>query len=114
MKENIMQSVAETRSYVAKAEKILTLSERDKVIDLLAYHPTVGSIIEGTGGVRKVRFAIGNKGQSGGVRVVYYYYNESIPILLLSLFAKNEKSNLSDAECKALSQIVKAIKQSLK
>jgi len=54
--------------------------------------------MQGTGGIRKLRWAKSGSGKSGGVRVVYYYHNESMPLFLLSLFGKNEKANLSTAE----------------
>ncbi|MGD0838391.1 MAG: type II toxin-antitoxin system RelE/ParE family toxin [Polyangia bacterium] len=51
-----------------------------------------------TGGIRKVRVVIGGRGTSGGVRVVYYYHSDIMPVFLLTLFAKNEKDNLSKSE----------------
>ena len=66
--------------------------------------------MEGTGGVRKVRFAIGGRGKSGGVRVVYYFHSEAMPVYLLTLFAKNEKANLTKAERNALARLVTDLK----
>ena len=54
--------------------------------------------MQGTGGIWKLRWATGSKGKSGGVRVIYYYHNESIPLFLLTVFGKSEKANLSKAE----------------
>ncbi|MGF1764744.1 type II toxin-antitoxin system RelE/ParE family toxin, partial [Aliivibrio kagoshimensis] len=51
--------------------------------------------MQGTGGVRKLRWAKEGGGKSAGVRVVYYYNNEDVPLFMLSLFGKNEKANLS-------------------
>ncbi|WP_307190498.1 type II toxin-antitoxin system RelE/ParE family toxin [Bathymodiolus platifrons methanotrophic gill symbiont] len=51
--------------------------------------------MQATGGIRKFRWATGNKGKSGGVRVIYYFHNKSIPLFLLTVFGKNEKDNLS-------------------
>ena len=45
----------------------------------------------GTGGIRKLRWSAQGKGKSGGVRVIYYYYNKSIPLFLLTVFGKGEK-----------------------
>ena len=109
-----MQTVAETPHYASRAEKVLTASERDVVIDTIAADPLKGDVIEGTGGIRKLRFAKGGRGKSGGVRVVYYYYNEAAPIFLLEIFGKNEKGNLSKAERNALALIAKVMKQKMK
>jgi hypothetical protein len=109
-----MQAVAETRHYIKQAQKLLSMPERDAVITMIASDPTAGDIIQGTGGVRKIRFAKEGKGKSGGVRIIYYYYDASIPILLLDLFGKNEKANLSKAERNAMMEMVSRIKQKAK
>ena len=62
--------------------------------------------MEGTGGVRKVRWAREGKGKSGGVRVIYFYYNEGMPLYLLTLYDKSEKDNLSAAERNDLTKLV--------
>lgn len=56
-----------------------------------------------TGGMRKLRWGIDGRGKSGSVRLIYYFYNETVPIVLLTLFAK--KTNLTKAERTALKQI---------
>ncbi|WP_240932955.1 type II toxin-antitoxin system RelE/ParE family toxin [Pelagibius litoralis] len=64
-----------------------------------------------TGGIRKVRFATQGKGKSGSVRVAYYFYNETLPVFLLTVFAKNEKDNLSKDERNKLRRLVTAIRE---
>ena len=56
------------------------------------------TLCKGLGGVRKLRWTKSGSGKSGGVRVVYYFHNDSMPLFLLTLFGKNEKANLSNAE----------------
>lgn len=46
----------------------------------------------------RIRWAAKGHGKRGGARVIYYFQNESLPLLLLNVFAKNEKVNLSKAE----------------
>ena len=55
-------------------EKLLDASERQDVINYLATHPKTGVVMEGTAGVRKLRWSRGNQGKSGGVRVIYYLH----------------------------------------
>lgn len=62
--------------------------------------------MEGTGGIRKLRWGRGNRGKSGGVRVIYYYHDERIPLYLLTLFGKNERANLNKAERNDLAKLV--------
>ena len=107
-------SVVETRSYQARAQKLLTQEEQGRVIETIARDPACGVIMKGTGGVRKVRIAIGERGKSGGVRVVYFFHSEDVPTFLLKIFAKNEKDNLSMAERNQLATFVEELKKHLK
>ena len=88
----------------------MTAAEIDGVTDMLAADPLCGDLIQGTGDVRKVRIAVKGKGKSGGVRVVYYYYNETLPIFLLTVFAKSEKDNLTKAERNMLAKLVRILR----
>ena len=62
--------------------------------------------MKGTGGIRKLRWNRGSRGKSGGVRVIYYYHDERIPLYLLTVFGKNERANLSKAERNDLARLV--------
>lgn len=101
-----MITVAELPEYMRRAEKLLSDAERRDVVDYLAIHPKAGDVMEGTGGIRKLRWGRGGRGKSGGVRVVYYFHNEAMPLYLLALFAKNEQANLSKAERNELAGLV--------
>lgn len=72
----------------------------------LALRPESGDIIEGTGGIRKIRVATSGRGKRGGSRVIYYHFTAAAQIALLMIYPKNEKDNLSQAECRALKQII--------
>lgn len=102
-------SVIEFAGYRRRANELLTAGQRDAVIDLVAYEPTCGDIIPGSGGLRKVRIGRDGIGKRGGTRVVYYFYNEDFPILLLALYAKNEKSDLTTAEKREFAAAMKEI-----
>jgi hypothetical protein len=94
-----MQTVIETPSFLRDA-KTAGLSDQDRmeIVDFVACHPTAGVEIKGTGGARKVRFAGKGRGKSGGYRVITFYSGDDIPAFLLNVFAKNEKTDLSQAE----------------
>ncbi|HRN64076.1 MAG TPA: type II toxin-antitoxin system RelE/ParE family toxin [Alicycliphilus sp.] len=100
-----MQTVAELPEFIRTADKLLSLEERQDLIRYLALHPKAGDLMEGTGGVRKLRWRRGDHGKSGGVRVIYYYYDEQMPLYLLTLFAKGDKANLSKAERNELAEL---------
>lgn len=99
----------EFAAYRRRASELLTAGQRDAVIDLVAYEPTCGDIIPGSGGLRKVRIGRDGIGKRGGTRVVYYFYNEDFPIFLLALYAKNEKSDLTTAEKREYAAAMKEI-----
>lgn len=109
-----MQTVVETKYYVSRAAKILSLGERDAAIELVARNPTIGDVIQRSGGLRKVRFAMGGRGKSGGVRIIYYFYDARHPIFFLEIFAKNEKADLTATELEGLANAVKAFKASFR
>ena len=64
----VVVTIVETSIFARRADKLLTAWERDELMAFLAANPTEGDLIEGTGGVRRVRFAARGKGKSGGVR----------------------------------------------
>lgn len=102
-------TVVETQPFVAKVKKLLSEGEQRELIALLSHNPTCGDIIQGTNGVRKVRYALKGRGKSGGSRVIYYYHNDSMPLYLLTIFAKGEKANLSKAERNNMAKVVALI-----
>jgi len=99
-----MQTIIELPEYLKQSDKFLSKSERQSIVNYLAVHPSAGDIMKGTGGIRKLRWSAQGKGKSGGVRIIYYHHNKSIPLFLLTLFGKGEKTNLTKAECNDLAK----------
>lgn len=102
-------SVLELAGYRRRADELLTAEEQDAVVDLIAHDPTCGDVIQGTGGLRKVRIGLDRRGKRGGARVIYYFYNEDFPVVLMALYAKNEKADLTARDKKALTYGLKEI-----
>ena len=75
---------------------------------LLIDNPKRGNVIKGTGGLRKIRFGARGRGKRGGsgVRVIYYYFDEKSRLYLLTLYAKNEVTDLSASEKVKLKQFM--------
>jgi len=88
---------------------LLTRDQQDALIDLVAYEPTCGDLIPGTGGLRKLRVGRSGQGKRGGARVIYYFHDDAVPILLLAIYAKNDKSDLSAMEKREFAALVKEI-----
>lgn len=76
----------------------------------LIEHPDSGTVIRGSGGVRKVRWRAGGKGKSGGVRVIYYWVTAEDRILFLTLYAKGEKEDLSAQDLKRVVKLLEELK----
>ena len=104
-----MQVIAELPEFTRKAPHLLGKVEFLALITHLAENPCSGAIIVGTGGIRKLRWVREGMGKSSGVRVIYYFHDHRIPLYLLSIFGKNEKANLSNAEANELSKLVKLL-----
>jgi len=104
-----MQTIVESPEYTRKAIILLNDSEKQGIVNYLAAHPQAGTLMKGTGGIRKFRWACGNRGKSGGVRIIYYYHNELIPLFLLTVYGKTEKVNLSKAERNELAKLIDII-----
>lgn len=101
-----MNTITELHTFTKKAEKLLGEAARAQLFTYLAQRPEAGALIEGTGGVRKLRWAREGKGKSGGVRVIYYFHSETLPLLMIDMYAKNEKENISKADKNTLATLV--------
>ncbi|EME67941.1 RelE-like cytotoxic translational repressor of toxin-antitoxin stability system [Paramagnetospirillum caucaseum] len=103
-------TVVEAPAFSRRAEKLLSADEHKEVIDHLAANPDEGDEIPGTGGIRKIRFAAKGKGKSGGVRVIYYYYDDNNPLYALVIYGKGERSDLKPDEKKAVTAFAARVK----
>ncbi len=79
----------------------------------LLNNPKVGAVMQGTGGVRKVRFAFENMGKSGSVRVIYIDFEVYEKIYLLTAYAKAQKDNLTKGERNELRGLVEVLELDL-
>jgi hypothetical protein len=109
-----MLTVVETSIFARRAEKLLSAEEREELLLYLAVNPEAGDEIPGTGGVRKVRFAAKGKGKSGGVRVIYYFFDEEHPLYAILLYGKNEQVNLTPDQMREFAAFASTIKAAAK
>ena len=90
----------------------------DELVELeksIIKNPDVGKIIIGTGGVRKMRFALpdNDKGKSGGARVLYVDYVSLEKTVLLNAYPKGTKDSITDGEKQQLKKIVEGLSKEL-
>jgi len=102
-------SVVETPEFLAAARKLLDENEREALIEHLAYNPTNGDLVPGTGGVRKLRWALAGRGKRGGARVIYFFHSARMPLFALTAYPKNERANLSDQDRNDFRRLTKAL-----
>lgn len=72
----------------------------------LAERPDLGAVIEGTGGLRKVRVSASGRGKRGGARVIYYHFVSASQVALLLIYPKSDRDDLTADERKALRRII--------
>lgn len=60
----------------------------------LLVHPEAGKVVPGSGGVRKLRWAMAGRGKRGGLRVIYYFKRRDDEIWLLTIYSKSEVKNI--------------------
>ena len=75
--------------------------------------PKIGSVMKGTGGIRKMRFAFEHRGKSGSIRVIYIDFEVYEKIFLITAYPTNEKDNLTPAERNELKQLVAILERQL-
>lgn len=102
-----LQTVVELPEFLRRAKSIMSDEEREEVVGYLAANPEAG--IPLGGGLRKLRFARPGGGKSGGYRTIYVFGGRSLPLFLVTVFAKNEKANLSRTELAAVVELSKQL-----
>jgi hypothetical protein len=98
----------EAPAFTRYVSSYLTDDEYPEMHGRLANAPEAGDMIPGTGGFRKLRWADPKrgKGQRGGLRVIYYYFREERQIWLITLYGKNEASDLTPKQKQALKSAI--------
>ncbi|EBH7428832.1 type II toxin-antitoxin system RelE/ParE family toxin [Salmonella enterica] len=102
----------ETTVFTRECKSLLTDDEYKEFQTHLLLDPEAGSIIVGTGGCRKVRWARQGTGKSSGIRAIYYYYNPAGRLYMLLVYPKSEKDSLTAAEKNQLKAVVSIFKES--
>jgi hypothetical protein len=80
-------------------------------VDFIARNPEAGEVIPKTGGVRKLRWRRPGIGKSGGVRVIYFYHNEQMPIFLLLIYAKARREDMTPDQKRQVTGLATALRR---
>ena len=109
-----MHTVTELKSFRKAAESAgMSAEDIESLIDYISSNPDAGDEMAGTGGCRKLRWAVrgNNKGKSGGVRTITLFSGENLPVFLITAFGKGQKVNLSKGERNDLKKLSDKIVQ---
>jgi hypothetical protein len=97
--------IVETPIFTRRVLEALTDDEYRELQHFIAQYPGAGDIIPGSHGLRKLRWSISGKGKRGGTRVIYYWLRPRDIILMLFIFTKSERSDLTRDQLKILKGI---------
>src|SRR5687768_5114165 len=96
----------ETPVFTADVKSLLPDDRYTELQLALAARPMAGDLIPGTGGLRKIRWALPGQGKRGGARVIYYWRVSQSQILMLAIYGKGTKDDLTATEKRLLQRIV--------
>ena len=99
-----------------KAWRKMNLTDDDlhRLQTELLQNPEKGDLMQGTGGLRKLRFAFQHKGKSGSSRVAYVDFAVYEKIYLITAYPKNVKDNLSQSEKNEVRKLIELLEKQLK
>ena len=100
-----------TKTYDRAIHKLISEAERREMEAAIVANPAGAPLIQGTGGIRKLRWAGSGRGKRDGIRTIYFYHVGPEAIYLLTAYAKTDREDLTSADRKALSRLVAAIKK---
>jgi len=97
----------ETPVFTREIEKLLSDEEYRLLQLALVFRPEQGSVIPGTGGLRKLRWKQRGGGKRGGLRVVYYWQKDEMAIYMLLIYRKSQQEDLTSDQIKLLKRLVR-------
>jgi mRNA-degrading endonuclease RelE of RelBE toxin-antitoxin system len=100
--------VVETPIFTRQITTFLDDDDYRKLQVLVANRPAAGAVIPQSGGLRKIRWALPQRGKRGGIRVIYYWAASAEKIVMLLAYAKNERDNLTPAQLKARRPLIES------
>jgi mRNA-degrading endonuclease RelE of RelBE toxin-antitoxin system len=98
--------IVETTVFTRQVLELLPEDEYRQFQLFLAAQPDAGDLIRGGGGLRKIRWALEGRGKRGGVRIIYYWAVPKDQLLLLLIYAKSQRDDLTPDQLKRLRTII--------
>ena len=98
--------ILETSVFTRRLARLPSDDDYGKLQTTLVGTPTLGEVIPGTGGLRKVRWRSSGSGKRGGIRVIYYWAVRQDQLLMLFIYPKTERDKLTPKQLSALRKLV--------
>lgn len=99
----------ETPTFTRQIVALISDAEYRKLQQALADNPEMGDLLQGGGGIRKLRWAVAGTGKSGGIRSIYFWKKSADQIFMLLAYPKSAKDTLTDQETAILRKLVKEL-----
>jgi len=109
MAYNLSMIFVETSLFTRRIVQVMDDDAYGELQEHLAEHPDAGAMIAGSGGVRKIRWRGSGRGKRGGSRLIYYW-DFGYQILMLYVYMKNERENLTPVQISMMREIAKEFK----
>lgn len=100
--------IIETSVFTRQVQQHLDPEDYRKLQAVLTVRPDLGTVIPGSGGLRKARWGYQAIGKRGGLRVIYYWAVEQNQLLMLFLYPKNVRGDLSPSQLAQLRRIIES------
>ncbi len=96
----------ETPFFTKAIQRYLSDEEYAQLQEHLDANPDAGTLVPGSGGIRKLRWGLGGRGKRGGLRVIYYLRLKQEEIWMLTLYGKNVRENIPAHMLKQLKEAI--------
>jgi mRNA-degrading endonuclease RelE of RelBE toxin-antitoxin system len=93
-------------NFTKRVTKLLDDEDYRRLQAALLANPELGDLIRGTGGLRKARWSAKGRGKRGGVRVIYYWVTKRRQVLMLLVYPKSARDDLTPGERMLLAKLV--------
>ncbi|VAW88968.1 RelE-like translational repressor toxin [hydrothermal vent metagenome] len=98
--------IIESSIFTKLIKELMSDDEYKDFQEVLVNRPDTGDLIQGSGGLRKIRWKLERRGKSGGVRIIYYWVTADDQIRMLYAYPKGKQENLTKEQLAVLKKMI--------